>query len=107
VAELFPGERPWVGYFFLLEDAAGSRREVKVAPGVFALEPIWQGRSYQQRIELFCSRLRDERMYDAVCYVTSSASHPKPYEPAEGLNWQRFAAAITARIAYLRELGIP
>lgn len=107
LAELFPGEPPWLGYFFLLEDAAKSRRPVKVAPGVFEVEPLWRGRSYQQRIEVFCQRLSDERMYDAVCYVTSSAARPIPHEPVEALDWQRFAAAIKARITYLKDLGIP
>lgn len=107
LAKLYPGEKPWLGYFFLLEDTDRSRQPVTIAPGVFDIDPTWRGRSCQQRVELFCSRLLDERLYDAVCYVTSSPAEPRPREPADALNWQRFAAAINARISYLKELGFP
>lgn len=107
LADLFPGEPPWLGYFFLMEDAEGSRRPVSTKQGVFPVEPIWFARSYQERFEIFCNRLRDERLYDAVCYVTSSSTSPKPVEPAASLDWQHFAAAINARISYLKELGLP
>lgn len=48
-----------------------------------------------------------EGLYDAVCYVTSSAKNPAPTELVESLDWRHFSAAINARLTYLRELGLP
>jgi hypothetical protein len=107
LADLFPGEKPWLGYFFIMEDAPGSRTPVRVLEGASPVEEIWHGRSYQTRFALFCERLVAEGLYDAVCYITSSEAHPQPVELVESLDWKHFSAAITARITYLKELGLP
>jgi hypothetical protein len=103
-----PGAKPWLGYLFLMQDAKGSREPVRVADGVFAVEPVWrENPSYQERFAVFCERILSEGLYDAVCYVVSSPERPAPVEPVPALDWQHFAAAINARIAYLAELGLP
>ncbi|MFF1867516.1 PaeR7I family type II restriction endonuclease [Kitasatospora herbaricolor] len=107
LADIYPGERPWLGYFFIMQDAEGSRTPVATARGALPVEDIWHGKSYQDRFGIFCQRLMAEQLYDAVCYVTSSAEDPKPTELVDSLDWRHFSAAITARITYLRELGLP
>ncbi|MFJ9774156.1 PaeR7I family type II restriction endonuclease [Kitasatospora sp. NPDC101157] len=107
LADVYPGEKPWLGYFFIMQDEEGSRRPVKPAEGAFPVEDIWRGKSYQERFGIFCQRLMAEQLYDAVCYVTSSATDPKPSEPVDSLDWRHFSAAINARIGYLKELGLP
>ncbi|MEU2873891.1 PaeR7I family type II restriction endonuclease [Streptomyces olivoreticuli] len=107
LAELYPGEEPWLGYFFIMQDEAGSRRPVKPAKGALPVEGIWQGMSYQERFGVFCQRLLSERLYNAACYVTSSAADPKPHEPVDRLDWRHFSAAINARLTYLKDLGFP
>jgi hypothetical protein len=107
LANLYSGETPWPGYFFIMQDEPGSRRPVRPARGPLPVADIWHGMSYQDRFGVFCERLLDEQLYDAVCYITSSAADPKPTEPVARLDWRHFSAAITARITYLRELGIP
>ncbi|MEU6672046.1 PaeR7I family type II restriction endonuclease [Streptomyces sp. NPDC046727] len=107
LAELFSKEKPWLGYFFIMQDGDGSRRPVKTAKGALPADPVWQGTSYQDRFGIFCERLVAEQLYDAACYVTSSAEHPKPIELVESLDWRHFSAAINARLTYLKELGIP
>ncbi|AGJ56262.1 MULTISPECIES: PaeR7I family type II restriction endonuclease [Streptomyces] len=107
LAELYPGEEPWLGYFFIMQDEEGSRRPVKPAKGALPVEQIWHGKSYQERFGVFCQRLMSERLYDAACYITSSASNPKPNEPIDKLNWLRFSASIDARLTYLKNLGFP
>lgn len=107
LANLFPGEKPWLGYFFIMEDAAGSRTPVQVAEGAMPVDQLWKGKSYQDRFAIFCERLMAESLYDAVCYVTSSADNPKPVELIKSLDWRHFSAAINARLAYLQELGLP
>ena len=107
LADLYPGEQPWVGYLFVMEDASGSRKPVRVPRGTLRPDPIWEGQSYQGRFGITLKRLLDEKVYDSVCYLVSSASHPDPAEPVEALDWTHFAAAIRARIHYLAELGYP
>ncbi len=107
LADLFPGEKPWLGYFFIMEDADGSRSGVRIPKGAFPVENVWHGTSYQDRFAIFCERLMAEGLYDAVCYITSSAKDPRPIELVESLDWRHFSAAINARLTYLQELGIP
>ncbi|MBS2961414.1 hypothetical protein KGA66_00050 [Actinocrinis puniceicyclus] len=107
LAELYPGERPWLGYFFIMQDAEGSRTPVRNGDGAFPVEEIWHGKSYQQRFAIFCQRLIAEGLYDAACYITSSPRDPSPNEIVDSLDWRHFAAAINARISYLSDLGLP
>lgn len=108
LANLFPGEKPWLGYFFIMEDGPKSRSEVKMPKhAAFPVEEAWLGSSYQDRFAIFCERLMDEGLYDAVCYITSSAKNPVPVELVERCDWQHFCAEISARLTYLRELGLP
>lgn len=107
LADLYPGEEPWLGYFFIMEDSPGSRDPVRIMKGASPVEEVWRERSYQARFALFCERLMAEGLYDAVCYITSSEENPKPIELVEILDWKHFSAAISARITYLKELGIP
>lgn len=107
LAELYPKEKPWLGYFFIMQDGYGSRRPVSIARGALPADKIWHGTSYQDRFGIFCERLVAEQLYDAACYVTSSAETPSPTELVESLDWRHFSAAINARLTYLRDLGIP
>lgn len=107
LTELFPGEKPWLGYFFIMEDHPKSRAPVKAAQGALPVDKIWAGKSHQDRFAIFCERLMAEGLYDSVCYITSSADDPKPTEPVGSLDWRHFSAAINARIKYLSDLGLP
>ena len=71
------------------------------------VDRLWKDKSYQDRFAIFCERLMAESLYDAVCYIISSADSPKPIELIESLDWRHFSAAISARLAYLQELGLP
>jgi hypothetical protein len=101
-------ERPWLGYFFVMEDHPKSRQPGGRPRGKpFVSAPEWAGRSYQQRFALSGQRLLDEKMYDAVCYIVSSRDDPGPIEPSDRMDWRHFSAAVTARITYLANLGYP
>jgi hypothetical protein len=105
--ELYPKEKPWLGYFFIMQDGEASRRPVKIAKGAVPADSVWAKTSYQDRFGIFCERLVAEQLYDAACYVTSSAENPEPIELVESLDWRHFAAAINARLTYLGDLGFP
>lgn len=100
-------ELPWLGYFFVIQDDEGSRRQVRPQEGRFPADQAWLGRSYQGRFALTGKRLLEEGTYDGVCFLASSPDDPGPREPARELDWQHFSAAIEARIAYLAALGYP
>ncbi len=107
LADLYPKEKPWLGYFFIMQDGEGSRTPVAPLKAALPMDEIWRGASYQDRFGIFCERLIAEQLYDAACFITSSAEEPKPVEPVDSLDWRHFSAAINARLTYLKELGIP
>lgn len=108
LAHLTGREKPWMAYFFLIEDNALSRR-----PGKPQTNPLlpnsgeWKGLSQQQRFAITGRRLIADGLYDAVCYVASSPSDPALIEPDPLLDWRHFGAAIEARLTYLKQLGLP
>jgi len=108
VEHLVGPEKPWLGYFFMMDDQEGSRRPGGRPRGKsFDAESIWRGRSYQDRFSVTGQRLIDEGLYDAVCYLTSSPQSPGPREPSKALDWRHFSASVKARVQYLAELGYP
>lgn len=94
--------RPWLGYLFLLEEAPGSIKPIRVKQPFFEVDPVFVNGSYKARYEILCRRLVLERLYDAACFVTASAGPSSPiHEPASDLSFASFAAAIRARAAGL------
>ena len=90
--------RPWLGYLFLLEEALGSIKPVRVKQPFFEVDPVFIDASYKKRYEILCRRLVLERLYDAACFVTASADPLSPiHEPAPDLNFTAFSKAIRSR----------
>lgn len=90
--------RPWLGYLFLLEEAPGSTKPVRVKQPFFEVDPAFLDASYKARYEILCRRLVLERLYDATCFVTASSDPVSPiHEPAPDLSFATFAKAIQAR----------
>jgi len=101
----FGATRPWLGYFFLLEEAPTSVRPVGVSQPMFPVEEVFVGASYKKRYEIFCRRLVLERLYDAACFATSSADAATPiHEPADDLSFSSFVAAIRGRAMALLQI---
>lgn len=106
--ELVGREKPWLGYFFIIQDEEGSRKPGRPGTGgAFQPDRAWEGASYQERFALTGERMLDQGIYDAVYYAASSREDPGPREPSLSLDWQHFSAAIQARIKYLEALGLP
>lgn len=101
-------EKPWLGYFFIIQDEGGSRKSGRAGSGgAFPAEHVWDGASYQRRFALTGERMLDQGIYDAIYYAASSKDDPGPREPSPSLDWRHFSAAIQARIKYLEALGLP
>jgi hypothetical protein len=96
----FGSERPWLGYLFLLEEDPRSIAPVRAREPLFEIDQVFRDASYKKRYEILCRRLLLERLYDAACLVTASASAGAPiHEPAADLSFSVFARAIRARAA--------
>jgi restriction endonuclease XhoI-like protein len=99
----FGPARPWLGYFFLLEKAPASTKAVSTPMTAFPVEPIFRDTSYMDRYQILCRRLLRERLYDAACFLTSSATpQPTISEPDEELTFATFAAKIAGRAAEIQ-----
>lgn len=92
--------KPWLGYLFLLEDCAQSRRPVSNKEPHFKVFPEFDGASYAKRYELFCRRLVRERHYSATAFITATKADGlkgEHDEPAEDLRFDLFARSLVAQ----------
>ncbi|WP_321952068.1 PaeR7I family type II restriction endonuclease [Burkholderia cenocepacia] len=101
---------PFLGYLFLLEDREKVKRPVANKEPYFEVDPIFRGQSqtvgkkakvkylgvtYAERYEILCRRLVLERIYDASCFLMATNSESTVVtQPADDLNFARFAAAL-------------
>ncbi len=97
--------RPWLGYVFVLEEAAGSIKAVRLPRMQFPPDPEFIGSSYKDRYGILCERLIRERLYDAVWFVSTSADGSIIDEPKPGLRFSDFKAALLGRVAQVQSLG--
>ncbi len=89
------GPRPFLGYFFLLEDCPTVHRPIKASTPYFPVDPVFKDASYSKRYELLCRRLVLERLYDVACLtLTTPDRSTRVSHPAEDLSFTRFAATI-------------
>ncbi len=90
--------RPWLGYAFLLEDARGSTRPVKVGEPHFRVFPEFVNASYKTRYEVFCRKLVRERQYDAAAFIMSSRNPRDYHEPARDLTFEVFVRSLLGHL---------
>lgn len=93
--------KPWLGYLFLLEDCAESKRPVKVQEPHFKVFPEFANASYAKRYELFCRKLVRERHYNVAAFLTSDKKDGLKgiySEPAEDLTFDIFAKSLVAQV---------
>jgi hypothetical protein len=104
-----PSERPWLGYFMLLEDCPASASPVRVDEPHFPVLDVFRDTSYTDRYRIFCERLVLERLYDAACFMTSNqegAALGEYSEPSAELSFQVFAASLMGKAtAFARMRG--
>lgn len=101
----FGSVRPWLGYVFLLEETLRSTSPVRVSNTVFPVDPVFTGTSYMDRYRILCQRLVRQRLYDAACFVASTADPDGDvYEPDPELGFTNFAASVAGRAAYIKAL---
>lgn len=100
-----PSHRPWLGYFFMLEEHPASLRATRrISLEPFGVDETFQQLSYAGRYEKVCLRLVRERLYDAACFFTSSAQsglQGNYRQPCDELTIRNFAVSLHAHVAAL------
>jgi len=94
--------KPWLGYFFMLEDCENSNRPVKVKEPHFKVFPEFNNASYAKRYELFCRKLVRERHYTASSFILSSKTDGvkgEYKEPAADLNFDMFIRSMIGQLS--------
>lgn len=93
--------KPWLGYFFMLEECENSSRPVKVQEPHFKVFPEFINASYAMRYELFCRKLVRERHYTASSFILSSkigGIDGEYTEPASDLNFEMFIRSMIGQL---------
>jgi len=92
-------DAPWLGYFFLLEEAEKSTRPVGLKQSQFPPFPIFKGTSYAKRYEILCERLILERKYSKTALILAPREHSGRYsEPNEALEFHGFAMSLYSHL---------
>lgn len=94
-----PSERPWLGYFMMLEDIPQANRPVSVSEPHFKVFDEFQKASYARRYEIMILRLLRERLYDGACFLMSNSESGikgKYREPDPEIGFVKFAASLIA-----------
>jgi len=105
-----PSERPWLGYFMLLEDAPGSNAPVRFKQPHFPVFPEFQSASYARRYELLLTKLIRSRLYDAACFVMSPREGGlvgEYREPSSELSFRAFVASLLGRAIAVARMQPP
>ena len=95
-------ERPWLGYWMLLEDCPKSTAAVSVRQPHFSVFPEFVGSSYAGRYQLLMTKLIRERLYDAGCFLMSpklGGAKGAFTEPNRELGFDSFVASLSTRLA--------
>ncbi len=91
--------RPFLGYFFLLEDNPKVHRATRFKEPYFRIDPAFRDTTYSQRSAILCRRLVLEGLYDATCLTLATKDVPtKVSHPDESLSFGRFAAQLQGHV---------
>lgn len=94
--------KPFVGYFFVLEECPKSTAPVKFTSPHFAAMLEFEETSYAARYEILCRKLVQEQLYDAAALVLTdreSATTGAFRTASELTSPLRFAATLAGKIA--------
>jgi type II restriction enzyme len=99
----FGAVRPWLGFVFVIEHAAGSTTVVRDrGTPIFRADPVFDNSSYTTRYQLLFDRLVRERLYDAACLISTVKGEGIYAEPVLEVSTVNLTAAIAGRIAYIQ-----
>lgn len=105
-----PSERPWLGYFMLLEESPESTRPIKVKESHFQVFPEFKNASYADRYGVLLTKLTRSRLYDSCCLILSprkSGTKGAYREPNAELSFRNFATSLLARAFAVAQTQAP
>lgn len=94
--------KPFLGYFFVLEECPASLAPVKFTSPHFPVMPEFQDTSYAARYEILCRKLVREQLYDAAALVLCGPQCARTGShrcASEITSPHRFAATLAGMIA--------
>ncbi len=96
--------KPWLGYFFVLEDCEKSRIPVKVSEPHFNVFPEFKNASYSERYLLLQQKLIRERLYDASSLILTQKEPFTVTASKKEISAKRFFSQFQGHLkAYLNE----
>ena len=93
--------KPWLGYFFVLEEAPGSTRPVGAKESHFPVFGEFKEASYAKRYEILCGKLVTEKIYDASCLLLTNESdgpEGRYKEPSKDLGVNAFFNSLLGSV---------
>jgi hypothetical protein len=102
-----PSQRPWLGYFMLLEECPASTKLIRTWEPYFRVFPEFQHASYVQKYQLLLTKLMRERLYDAACFILSNRDGGRAgayREPDPELSFHSFLQSLVGRILALSKM---
>lgn len=99
------GEKPFLGYVFMLEDTPATQTPVRVHEPHFSVFPEFRKASYCDRYHELCRRLVAEELYTAALFLMSRPDEVREqpnYREAEAdIGTDRFLEALLRRVVPL------
>ncbi|WP_210585035.1 PaeR7I family type II restriction endonuclease [Streptomyces sp. GESEQ-35] len=91
--------KPWIGYFFILEEAPKSTRPARQqVSAALPTDPAYgTNPSYEERYRLLCQRLLENKLYDGACFLLSNTDPGtliKQPDPGTGIDFSGFMASL-------------
>ena len=94
--------RPFVGWFMLVEDAAGSSLAVRDVAPHFPVFPEFNGASYLRRYDILCQRLARENLYSAASVISAKREDAKSgnyADVSDATSLKTFVASLAGHVA--------
>ena len=94
--------KPFLGFFFTLEECDKSATPVRVTSPHFSILPEFEDTSYIDRYEILCKKLVQEQLYDAATLVLTNEDDSRNGDyrvRGDFTSPQRFAATLAGRVA--------
>ena len=95
-------QRPFMGYFFVLEECPKSTAPVKFTSPHFPALPEFEETSYAARYDILCRKLVREGLYDSAALVMTSRTDIDSgnwRDMSEMTSAKRFASVLAGKIA--------
>lgn len=95
----YPGSKPWMGYFLMVEDCTDSNKASRRKElNYLRVDEEFQNKSYIERYSIFCQRIVRDRLYDAACFITSPKGEASYREPLKEVSVDNFVRCLRAQI---------